>query len=135
LIAGVVEDLLGAQTVTASDGAEALQLVSEMLPHLVLLDLNMPVLDGYSVIRHLRENPRTGTLPIVAVTANGADGQKRALDLGADACLQKPFEEDDLMQVVCQYLPTRVGATSRKFRFSRRLRLKSIRNRYNRAYA
>lgn len=113
MIAAVVEDLVGAQTITASNGVEAIDLVLQKHPDVILLDLTMPILDGYGVISQLRANPQTLTVPIIVVTADSSRGQQRAMALGANACLGKPFEDETLVQVIRQYLLARVGATAR----------------------
>jgi two-component system, chemotaxis family, chemotaxis protein CheY len=110
MIARAVEDLIGAQVVTAGDGLEAIALVHRQCPDAILLDLNMPVMDGYGVIDHLRTNSMLLTVPIIVVSGECANDQRRALALGANTCLEKPFEDDDLIRVVRQYLSRRADA-------------------------
>src|SRR5262245_36585507 len=75
----------GHRVVEAVDGDEALALVELTLPHLVLLDVNMPGTDGVEVCRRLRANPATRTLPILLMTAAAdADSRERGLAAGAD---------------------------------------------------
>ena len=91
----VLCDLLereGYRTIEARDGAEAIDRVDEHAPDVVLLDLNLPGLDGYGVLSKLRSRPDTRTLPVVVLTAKGdEDNEVRVLQLGADDFLTKPF--------------------------------------------
>ncbi|HEU4763218.1 MAG TPA: ATPase, T2SS/T4P/T4SS family [Gemmatimonadales bacterium] len=91
----LLRDLLereGYEVVEARDGAEALEQVDRHGPHVVLLDLNLPGMDGYSVLAHLRSRPATESLPIVVLTAKGdEDNEVRVLQAGADDFLTKPF--------------------------------------------
>lgn len=88
----------GYRVVTAKNGQEALQRVAETRPQLILLDMRMPVMDGWAFARAFRE--RYGrTIPIVVVTA-AEDSKLRADEIGAEGELGKPFELDDLYAVV-----------------------------------
>jgi DNA-binding response OmpR family regulator len=85
----------GYEVVAAVDGQEALDAVSAHTPDLVLLDVMMPRLDGFSVTERVRE---FSAVPIIIVTARGQDQDKiRGLDLGADDYLTKPFSVDELL--------------------------------------
>lgn len=95
LIRDILEEC-GFRVVTAKNGSEALQLVEEQAPHVVLLDMNMPVLDGEGFVHGMRA--RGLHLPIVVMTA-GASAQRWAAELGADAYLSKPFEISNLINV------------------------------------
>ena len=82
----------GATVYTAEDGQQALTLLSEVEPTFVLLDLSMPVMDGWETIREMRNNPRTTSLPVIALTAHAMGGDKqRAMDAGFDGYITKPF--------------------------------------------
>lgn len=77
----------------ARNGQEALQKIDEVNPDLVLLDINMPVLDGYAVIRQIRESPRFRHLPVVAVTAYAMkEDRDRVLGAGFDSYVSKPID-------------------------------------------
>jgi putative two-component system response regulator len=83
----------GHQVDTASDGQEALDVVLRQCPDLILLDLDMPRVDGYEVCRQVKSNPATRLVPIVIVTAQNAfDAKLRAWELGADDFITKPFQ-------------------------------------------
>jgi CheY-like chemotaxis protein len=91
----VMKDLLvrqGYTVVEARDGAQALDEVDRHAPDIVILDLNLPGIDGYSVLSQLRSRPATRQLPIIVLTAKGdEDNEVRVLQLGADDFLTKPF--------------------------------------------
>ena len=90
LIRTVLESI-GHAVSEAGDGREAVRVALETLPDLVLLDLQMPSLDGFGVLRELRGDPRFAALPIVAVTANAMQGDReKALAAGFTSYLSKP---------------------------------------------
>jgi CheY-like chemotaxis protein len=81
------------QVVEARNGDEAVTLAIRERPDLVLLDLNMPVMDGYEAIHHLRHNETLKGLPIIVLTAeDGQTIERRVLTMGADDYMIKPFE-------------------------------------------
>ena len=95
----------GRSIVQAADGEEALEKIAEETPDLVLLDIQMPVLDGFGVIRRIRIDPRTAALPVLAVTAFAMKGDRaRALAAGFDAYITKPIDAAALRQQVEQLL-------------------------------
>jgi type II secretory ATPase GspE/PulE/Tfp pilus assembly ATPase PilB-like protein/CheY-like chemotaxis protein len=91
----VMKDLLereGYTIVEAADGVQALEQVDRHNPDVILLDLNLPGMDGYGVLQHLRSRPGTSTVPVIVLTAKGdEDNEVRVLKLGADDFLTKPF--------------------------------------------
>jgi type II secretory ATPase GspE/PulE/Tfp pilus assembly ATPase PilB-like protein/CheY-like chemotaxis protein len=91
----VLKDLLereGYEVSEARDGVQALDQVDRVGPDIVVLDLNLPGLDGYGVLSHLRSRPATAGLPVIVLTAKGdEDNEVRVFALGADDFLQKPF--------------------------------------------
>ena len=91
----VMKDLLereGYQVVEAADGVNALEQVDRHAPDLILLDLNLPGLDGYEVLSQLRSRPITAGVPVIVLTAKGdEDNEVRVLRLGANDFLTKPF--------------------------------------------
>jgi EAL domain-containing protein (putative c-di-GMP-specific phosphodiesterase class I) len=99
MIRDILEDS-GFRVVTAANGSEALRLVEEAEPEVVLLDMNMPVLDGEGFIAALRE--RGIPTPIVVMTA-GSSARRWAAQLGADAYLSKPFELASLVDVTKRF--------------------------------
>jgi DNA-binding response OmpR family regulator len=91
--------LEGYQVEVARDGQQALDKALDLQPDLVLLDVRMPVIDGFTVCSRLRADPRGAGIPVILVTANIpilADRQ-RAREVGADDFVVKPFDPGDLM--------------------------------------
>lgn len=87
--------LEGYETLSASDGQQALDLIETRMPDVLLLDVMMPRLDGFSVTEHVRQY---STVPIIIVTARGQEQDKiHGLDLGADDYLTKPFSVEELL--------------------------------------
>ena len=82
---------------TASSGEQALALIAEAEPDLVLLDIVMPGMDGYEVCRRIREKMETAYLPVVMVTASGDEQKVKALEAGADDFLTKPIDQNELL--------------------------------------
>jgi CheY-like chemotaxis protein len=81
----------------ACNGQEALDMVQQSQPDLLLLDIGMPVLDGFVVMRRLRENPKLATLPVLAVTAYAMrDDRDNVLNAGFDGYISKPINARDL---------------------------------------
>ncbi len=91
----VMRDLLerdGYTVFEAGDGAQALEQVDMHVPDILVLDLNLPGLDGYGVITQLRSRQTTEHIPIIVLTAKGdEDNEVRVFELGADDFLSKPF--------------------------------------------
>jgi CheY-like chemotaxis protein len=76
----------------ARDGAQALNQIDRVGPDIIVLDLNLPGLDGYGVLSHLRSRPATAAIPVIVLTAKGdEDNEVRVFNLGADDFLTKPF--------------------------------------------
>jgi len=87
----------GYDVVTANDGVAALAAVDSARPDLILLDVMMPGLDGYSVCRTLRERDETAVLPVVMVTSSSGEEKTRAIAAGADDFIPKPFDHEELI--------------------------------------
>jgi chemosensory pili system protein ChpA (sensor histidine kinase/response regulator) len=98
----------GYEVSTAKDGQDALQQIQRTLPELVVLDLEMPRMDGFELVRELRSDPRTATVPIVVVSSRLAEKhQRRAAEMGADAFFGKPYPEDELLACIAGLLQRR----------------------------
>jgi CheY-like chemotaxis protein len=93
------------EVIEAEDGREAVRRVREAAPDLVLVDIQMPHLDGYGVLRELREDPGFSALPVVALTAFAMQSDRdRALDAGFDGYITKPVEIAALRQEIQKFL-------------------------------
>ena len=88
----------GWDVVVARDGGEALERLSEATPSAIVLDAMMPIVDGYEVLRRLREEPATAATPVIMLTARKQETDVlRALDLGASDYMVKPFIPEELV--------------------------------------
>ena len=87
----------GYRVLGAGSGPEALALVAERRPDLILLDIVMPEMDGYEVCRRLRQDPATAFLPVVMITASGDKERLLAIEAGADDFVAKPFDQAELL--------------------------------------
>ena len=95
----------GFQVHTAADGQEALDALSTFHPHLVLLDVMMPRVDGFAVLQAIRDGYETGSLPVIMLTAKGAEADKvKGLRGGANDYVLKPFNHDELLLRVSNLL-------------------------------
>ncbi len=91
----------GYRVATAKDGAEALELLQDEMPQLMLLDIEMPRMDGFEVTRHLRADAKTRALPIVMITSRTAEKHRlHAFELGVDTFMGKPFQDDLLLREI-----------------------------------
>ena len=106
---------LGYQTATAGDGAQAIEKAAADPPDLILLDVMMPVMDGFAVCRRLREREATRLIPVIVMTAlTGIENRVKLLEHGADDVLAKPVDERELVARV-------QGALARKRELDHRL--------------
>jgi class 3 adenylate cyclase/CheY-like chemotaxis protein len=87
----------GYRVLTATSGEQALTILREEQPHIVLLDIMMPGMDGYEVCRRIREHPATAFLPVVMITASDTQEKIRAIEAGADDFVTKPFDQAELL--------------------------------------
>jgi CheY-like chemotaxis protein len=94
----------GYEVITAAHGAAALTLVDQIRPDVILLDMKMPIMDGWEFLRQYRRRPGA-KVPIVVLTA-AQDDTRRAADVGAQAYIAKPFAIDDLIRAVDRCLAT-----------------------------
>jgi two-component system chemotaxis response regulator CheY len=101
-----VLDMEGFAVITATNGAEALDAVDQAVPSLVLLDMRMPVLDGWGFMRAVRE--RGLSLTVVVMTA-AADARRWGREIGAQGVLAKPFDIDELVRAVQLWRPRGTG--------------------------
>lgn len=91
----------------ARNGEQALELAASFVPHVVLLDVMMPLKSGFEVCRSIRDNPALRRVKILMLTARGREADRdKGLALGADAYVTKPFSTKDLLVKVNELLPT-----------------------------
>jgi two-component system alkaline phosphatase synthesis response regulator PhoP len=101
LLLSVYFERAGYEVAQARNGSEALQLATEQLPSIAMLDVTMPGLDGFEVTRALRENAATRTMPVILLTARAqATDVAQGMAAGADEYVKKPFEAADLIERV-----------------------------------
>ncbi len=104
----IIRDLLssvGYEMIEALDGAAGVELAARERPDLILMDIQLPVLDGYQATRRIRQNPDLGQIPIVAVTSYALSGDDaKALEAGCNAYIAKPFSPRELLAVIRRLL-------------------------------
>ncbi|HWA37799.1 MAG TPA: response regulator, partial [Burkholderiales bacterium] len=99
----------GYQVLTAKDGVDALQQLKDNLPAVMLVDIEMPRMDGFDLTKNVRADPRLAKIPIVMISSRTADKHRnQAAQLGVNAFLGKPYQEAELLQHIVSY----VGAAS-----------------------
>jgi signal transduction histidine kinase len=110
----------------ASNGEEGLRLARELLPHVIVCDVMMPILDGYGVLRELRADPQTATIPVIFLTAMTArNDMRQGMELGANDYIPKPFEPLELLRAVRAQLNNQ-AAIAEKYESSMRTLRKNI---------
>ncbi len=95
----------GYQVITAKDGVEALELLLDVLPDVMLVDIEMPRLDGFDLTRNIRADARLRGIPIIMITSRTADKHRDyAFEIGVNHYLGKPYQEDELLELVAGYV-------------------------------
>jgi len=95
----------GYTLIEAVDGWTGLRAIEENLPDLIIIDINLPGLDGYEVTSRIRMMPRLARIPIIAMTANVMQGDReKSLAAGCDGYIQKPIDIDLLPEQVAKFL-------------------------------
>jgi two-component system cell cycle response regulator DivK len=104
----ILRDLLasrGYDLVEAEDGEQALAMAEDRRPALILMDVQLPLLDGYEVTRRLKANPELRAIPIIAVTAYALSGdESRARAAGCNAYVSKPYSARKLLAKIEEYV-------------------------------
>ena len=94
----------GYRVVTANNGEDAVTVAAHTMPNLILMDINLPTLDGLGAARRIRETDALREVPIVAITAFGTEGfQRAAYDAGLSGYLTKPFSPLQIYSLIKQY--------------------------------
>ena len=95
----------GYRVIEAGHASKALEIVETEVPDLILMDINMPDMDGYTLTAQLRKIPTLVNVPVVALTANVMKGDKeKTLEAGCDGYIQKPIDVDTLPAQIAKYL-------------------------------
>lgn len=104
----------GYRVVTANNGEDAVSVAAQMLPNVILMDINLPGLDGLGATRRIRETDALRDVPVIAITAFGTEGfQRAAYDVGVAGYLTKPLDLDRMHQLIARLLsPTGSGKLS-----------------------
>jgi chemosensory pili system protein ChpA (sensor histidine kinase/response regulator) len=96
----------GYQVATAKDGEDALQQLADLSPAVVLLDVEMPRMDGFELAKRLRQDAKTSALPIIMITSRTADKHRNyALEIGVNEYMGKPYQEDILLEYLAHFAP------------------------------
>jgi chemosensory pili system protein ChpA (sensor histidine kinase/response regulator) len=96
----------GYRVLTAKDGIDALELIKDTLPAVMLVDIEMPRMDGFELTRTVRGDQRTRGIPIIVISSRTAEKHRdQATQLGVNAFLGKPYQESELLEQVMKYLP------------------------------
>lgn len=91
----------GYEVHAAMDGRTGIDMADQLKPDLILLDIQLPVMDGYSVARNLRSNPNVSGVPIVAVTSHAMVGDReKAMSVGCNGYIEKPINPETFMSEV-----------------------------------
>jgi two-component system cell cycle response regulator DivK len=84
--------------IEAADAYQAMKIIETTKPDLILMDINLPEVDGYTLTARMKENPKLSQVPIIALTANVMKGDReRILDSGCDGYIQKPIDVDEFL--------------------------------------
>jgi chemosensory pili system protein ChpA (sensor histidine kinase/response regulator) len=99
----------GYEVLLAKDGVDALRQLQDVRPDVMLVDIEMPRMDGFDLTRHVRSTELTRSMPIVMITSRTADKHRRmAMELGVNAYLGKPYQDDELLALIRSYVKERV---------------------------
>ena len=92
---------IGITVLVASDGLQGLEALTRERPNVILVDLSMPVMDGWQMLAEVKKNPATAEIPMIAVTAHAMAGDKaKALAAGFDGYITKPFRPSEFLNIL-----------------------------------
>jgi CheY-like chemotaxis protein len=100
----ILIQIYGFETIVARDGYEAVEKAREYRPDIILMDLMMPVMDGFTATRLIRQSEELNKIPILAVTAYGDAYHQKAIEFGFDDVINKPVEFENLKPLLDQYI-------------------------------
>ena len=99
-------EMKGCRVLEAADGAEGVEVAAREVPDLILMDLNLPELDGFDATRRIRERAEAHAIPVVAMSAYyDGDWRQQALAAGCVACVRKPLDPEVFDSVISSLLP------------------------------
>jgi two-component system cell cycle response regulator DivK len=105
----ILRDLLssaGYEMSEAENGVEALAAVAKARPDLILMDIQLPIMDGYEATRRIKSDPKTKTIPVIVVTSYALSGDEaKAREAGCDAYVTKPYSPRALLAKIREFLP------------------------------
>jgi len=105
----ILRDLLGNsgyELIEAENGEEALIAIAKQRPDLILMDIQLPVMDGYEATRRIKADPNLKTIPIIVVTSYALSGDEgKAREAGCDAYVPKPYSPRQLLAKIREFLP------------------------------
>lgn len=105
----------GYEVLSVADGLQGVEAAGKERPALILLDIQLPTLDGYAVARRLRENPDLRETPIVAVTSYAMAGDReKAMEAGCNGYIEKPINPDSFADEIARFLPGKPQGGSRE---------------------
>lgn len=106
----IIRDMLSAldyELTEAENGAEALAAVAKQKPDLILMDIQLPIMDGYEATRRIKADPALNSIPIIAVTSYAlSSDEEKARAAGCDDFVPKPYSPRQLLAKIRQYLPS-----------------------------
>ena len=110
----IIRDMLAGtdyEIIEAENGEEALAAVAKQRPDLILMDVQLPIMDGYEATRRIKADPALRSIPIIAVTSYALSGEdKRARAAGCDDYVAKPYSPRQLLAKIRQHLPSRMAS-------------------------
>jgi chemosensory pili system protein ChpA (sensor histidine kinase/response regulator) len=100
------------QVITAKDGVDALEQLQETIPDVMLVDIEMPRMDGFDLTRNVRADPRLAGIPIIIISSRTADKHRKyGAEIGVNVFLGKPYQEDELLGHIASFLGRNSSAT------------------------
>ncbi len=91
--------------IAARDGVEAISVIEDTTPDIILLDIEMPRMNGYELLQYIRSDGRLHDIPVIMITSRtGEKHRQRAFDMGVNAYMGKPYQEEELLQKIKQMI-------------------------------
>mgnify|MGYP002713198413 CR=1 FL=1 len=104
LIKVLLEDA-GLHTLEATTGREGIEIAIAQRPHLILLDIQLPDISGYEVLRAIRNSPTNGDIPIIAITSYAMSGDReKLLGAGCNGYIEKPIDTDNVVNIILNHI-------------------------------